>query len=111
MVEQGADTFQLVPVKDWDYKIFKVTYFRDEACKHEIKSGYIMSTPGHIESEVEDHGGCSWGWCTWDPIEDLQGKVPFGKGVYGHPQSYGYGLYDSVVALKKGYKISSSGLS
>jgi hypothetical protein len=104
MMGQGAQSFKMTPVNEWDYKIYEVIYWADEAKRNVKKFGYLLSTPSHIENDVDDFSPRVCAWISWDVSEDVKGRVPFKNTGYGL-QSYGQGLYCSIAELKSSYSI------
>lgn len=83
----------LIPVKDWVWNLYKVTYHRTEDSPAEPGfDRYIVNTDTHIQGEVCE--GDSWPnaqltYAKWEPIVE---KVRSPRSV-GH--YYGHPLYES----------------
>jgi hypothetical protein len=86
MVAEGASTFKMVPVSEWKYYIYKVTYSRDEKMQHVVKTGYIVATDTHVECDVERHAPNDC-WMLWELVE-------------GFPRRPSY-FYDTIEELKE----------
>jgi len=105
LVEQGADIFQLVPVSEWKYTIYKVTYFhgdidQPEERSRKFKEGYILSMPNWIENDADV--GFNYDWCKWEVIEeDVKPLTDYRNSTYGR------GLYPTIDNLKQIYRIRS----
>lgn len=107
MMSQGAKSFKLVPVVEWEYKIYEVIYWLGQSEITMVKKGYLLSTDNHIENGVDDFFPSNSRWVTWEAKEDVKGKVPF-KTTCNGLQSYGHGLYCSMEELKSDYKIKEN---
>ena len=93
MLADGASVFNLIPVKDWKYFIFKVTYARDEDMQKVIKSGYMIGTRNHIEIDAEIYSPGIRVWFTCDEIELVSVSPSESQ------------FYDSMDELKQDYRL------
>ena len=97
MLEQGGKPFKMVPLSEWDWQIFKVSYFKgfmDDDAKP-FRVAYMISTPTHIEDDCHDMNE-NHDWAEWDSVEKL-------KGFNGRGGSYG--LFSSIENLKERYRL------
>lgn len=86
LMSQGAESFKLVPVSEWKYNIYKVTYTRNNKV---IKSGYLVSTEAHIECEVD----------LYFPCDDCEAEWEFVEETFSYLK--GRGFCETVEKLKK----------
>jgi len=109
LVERGeAKVARLIPVDEWEYSIYKVTYYRGGSCGDEENSrvclvAYLLSRDNGIEYDADEHSpNCSW--MKWEVVEEGI-KPPHRKTEWGHSGLIGWGRHSSVVALKENYRI------
>jgi hypothetical protein len=109
LVSQGADIVRMIPVSEWEWNIYKVTYYNglyDEDQDLEIlkknsyghKSYYLFSTDDHVEGDAGRFSP-SCDWYAWENEEEVKGRIP----RRGSFEKLGYGLYKTISELKKGY--------
>lgn len=83
---------KLVPTAQWEYALYKVNYYADEAHTQLLRTDYIASSyECHLVGDIEERG--PWSdkpyWYTWEPVVD---SVPHPRKI-GH--LYGIPMYES----------------
>jgi len=100
LVAQGASTFKLKPVSEWEYSILEVVFFighvdQPEERSLKVQEGYMLSMPDWIDHDI-DEVDFHFDWYKWKVVED---------GIKRSFDSFGYGLYKTIEELKRDYII------
>ena len=86
-----SDVTALVPTNQWEYTLYKVNYYGDEAHTQLLGTMYVSAAyEGHLISDIEECGPWDHSpyWYTWESVVE---NVPHPR-VIGH--LYGIPMYE-----------------
>ena len=79
------ETIELVPVSEWTWNLYRVTYSRDKEGQDVAATEWMVATDSHIEGEVERSGPSFAHWFSWELMEaGIQEPKVIGN-LYGLP--------------------------
>ena len=92
---------ELVPVAQWVYDLYKVTYWRDEQMTRFIKTMFFASSSeGHLLADIDENAPGSECYYTWETVKEN----------VGHPRQIGtlHGLPISESARSHGERLAQT---
>jgi hypothetical protein len=80
------NTAELIPVSQWVYNLYKVSYWTDqrELGGKLISTIHVASTESHIPSDAVEYAPQRADWMTWDVVKEGVGHPRVIGNMHGH---------------------------